>query len=73
MKELPSDDEMRKFCAIHQDYSLRIVQDYLNSDLDLQEFHKIRRNFGIHNQYWIDPQRLFVGDPITKEGGIENA
>ena len=67
MKELPSDDEMRKFCAIHQDYSLRIVQDYLNSDLDLQEFHKVRRNFGIRNQYWIDPQRLFVGGAIHKD------
>ncbi|MHB8880005.1 MAG: hypothetical protein ACYC69_00685 [Thermodesulfovibrionales bacterium] len=71
MKELPSDDEMREFCAIHQDYSLRIVQDYLNSDLDLQEFHKVRRNFGIRNQYWIDPQRLFVGDPINKAGATE--
>ncbi len=72
MKDLPTDTEMMEFCAIHRDYSLRIVQDYLNSDLDMHQFHRMRRNFGIRNQYWIDPQRLFLGDTVNEEGLVEN-
>ncbi|MDA8239151.1 MAG: hypothetical protein M0Z67_02140 [Nitrospiraceae bacterium] len=71
MKEFPTDDDFRKFCAVHKEYSLRIVQDYLNSDLDLPEFSRIRRNFGIRNQYWIDPQRIFVGEAVSKEAIIQ--
>jgi len=71
MKEFPTDDDFQKFCTVHKEYSLRIVQDYLNSDLDLTEFSRIRRNFGIRNQYWIDPQRIFVGEAVSKEAIIQ--